>query len=621
MNCKKCGNVLNINDRFCSECGFPANLQSIQQSQNVSSIAQEGNDFNQISQLNGVDNSVNQNSINGDSQVLGGVNSGVQLDGVSVLPNQNDVNDFDEKTNKSNHIFVFIIILLIIVSLLLGGAYFYLNNKKRVVTGLINSLYNGFEKMYSGSDYDFTKDSFVLTGDLSLDTNIDELSLLNGEKLGYKLGFDYSNKKFELGASLDENGSNIIDGSIYGLDNSVFCSIKDVFDDLVKVGDYNFDEIFNSSDMNYSKDDIKYVLKAYKNIFINSLNMDDFHESNGTINIDDKDVRVKKLSYELTEQRMKVLVSNMIDGILGDSRLLEILSGMTDTSIESLQDSLVQFKSSDINYLNGSSISFDVYTKGFNNSFVGMDIGGIIQIRKNQNNMSINIGVASQSVNVVITKMGENSYDIILTSNVNGSNIKVDLSISNNSSNDKLYNGSMSLSADVDGQSLGIKNNYTVSIGDKIADIDVSGAKEQDDFSEADLEMIQSNLYSKLLDSNIYNFFNGTYGKSLSNIYENQVEDEIVKYGRDVELSYTQYQYEKLLSSDINKYGSSEPIANSIKINLDDSVLYLVVDTIHDDVICTGENTILNDELNLRNCVISGESTVYDYSNGSVIRK
>ena len=501
MKCKNCGCDLDSNSKFCGFCGTKVEdvkVAPILENESISS---------------GVGNVDVKDSISVDSTSL------------EVSNNQVEYNVEPIKSGKKVGI---IIVLLVIISLLLGGVYFYLkssNSTSKIVKEMINSVYDKLD-FDTVSSVNLEKESLYLTGNLVFNTNISELSILDGEKVDYRFGIDYPNKMIEMGATLDENGNKIIDGDIYLLSNQIYLSMKDTFDGIIKLGDYDFDEIFNLdfTSMNYSKDDIKYVLNAYKNILIDSLDMDDFKKSSDTIELGGKDVSVTRISYELTEQRLNTLSSKISDGVLNDSELLEKLSKMFNVSVDYLKMSF-ENKSADANYLNGSSIRFDIYTKGFNNTFVGMDINGMIKIRKNDDVTSINIGIASQSINIVITKKSDSEYNIVMTSNIQGKDIKVDMNILSNKVDNKVSNGSLSLNVTIDGNTIGIKNNFNVSIGSKISNIDISTAKDVSNMDEEELKNIEDVLMSKITDSNIYNFINGmveTFKQSKSQelIYE-----------------------------------------------------------------------------------------------------
>ena len=111
----------------------------------------------------------------------------------------------DEKPKKN---FVGPVIGIIAVLLIVGGVYlrFFSNNNHKIVKDLINNAYDKLEGLTITKDTDVIDESILVSGDLTVSTNISGLESLSQDKLSYTLGVDYPNNKMEMSAALRENG-------------------------------------------------------------------------------------------------------------------------------------------------------------------------------------------------------------------------------------------------------------------------------------------------------------------------------------------------------------------------------------------------------------------------------
>jgi hypothetical protein len=319
----------------------------------------------------------------------------------------------------------------------------------------------------------------------------------------------------EMGASLEENGLKIIDAAMYLLDNNAYISLKDDFDKLIKIEGVDLGEVFSSTSSTLSESDIKYLVKAYKDILIDSLDMNDFVKSSATITLNGKDTKVNKLTYDMTSERATKLVNNIIDGTLKDSKLLDILSKATGSSVDELKSELSSSKITD-NSSSTEVITFDIYTKGFNNEFVGMDIQGIIEIRKNDDNLTIEAGIGTEKISLVIKSMSDDSCVIELNSNITGAEFSGSLSITSREISSNVYEGSVIFSLNYEGSTLNITSNFKEQLGVDIANVDVSNAVNYENLTDEDMNKISEKILSKIEDSKLYQLienlsFNSNY--------------------------------------------------------------------------------------------------------------
>ena len=529
MTCKNCGAQLEDGAKFCAGCGTSVDAQELVDNIMPAELTPAADSIEPVEPVVAAEPVEQQSVVTPAEQqpvvapvepVVTPVEPVAPVQPVPtveqpVVNNNSSIESSDEKPKKS---FVGPIIGIIALLLIAGGIYFYFfNNKNKVVKDLINNAYDKLEGLSITNSVDLDNQSVLINGDLTITTNIPGLEDLSGEKFKYTLGTDYANKKMEFGFALDESGKNVFDVAIYLLNNSGYLSLKDDFDKLLRFDVDEFEEIFSSAAVgSISESDIKYVTKAYRDILIDSLKGNDFDKSSATIVLDGKDTKVTKLTYNLTSEKAAKLANNIIDGTLKDSKLLEILSKMTGSSVDELKSELEMSKVDDTYVDDSELVTFDIYTKGFNNTFVGMDIQGIIQIRKNSDNVTIEAGMGTEKITLTIKKVSDENVVIELNSTIEGAEFSGSLSISYKEVSANNYAGSIVFKLSYQGSELNITSNFTEVVGATVADVDVTGAVDFDSLTAEDEKKISDNLEKKIMGSKFYEIIEG-----LSSAYSN----------------------------------------------------------------------------------------------------
>ena len=465
-----------------------------------------------------VDNTVNNDALNNAAP--------------AVSPVESSNAGSSEESGKKKKSFVGPVIGIILVLLIVGGAYLYYTSPRRIVKNLINKAYSEARTVEL---VDFKKNTVLVTGDMSIKTNIVDFNRLNGEKINFTSGIDYTNKKMEVGLALEEQGVSLIDAAMYVLNNKAYASLKGDYDKLIEIDGVDVDELFKSFD-EMNTEDINYVISASRDIIINSIDMGDFTKSSANITLDGKDTKVTKLTYEVTEARMYKFLNNVIDNIIKDKKLVGILAentGMTNDEV------IADLKNSKIDVSTATSeqkVAIDIYTKGINNEFAGMDIAGFIQVRKNKDNTTIEAGMGSEKVTIVIKKVNDDTTSVTCTLNMDGETVEFNATMSSKKVSDTNTTGSFSFTISSGSEYFTVEANFDEKLGVAIADIDTAGAVSAEEIPDADLDRIASNIEKRFADSNIYKFIEeysemleelmyGSYGSYGSNGYDYDFDD------------------------------------------------------------------------------------------------
>lgn len=450
--------------------------------------------------------------------------------------------DTTSSNAPKNKLIPVIVVALVALIILAGGFYYYFSKPSKIVTNIINTAYENFSDIINKDvDFDYKKDSMLITGNLNVDTSIDGLEDLKKEDVAYRVGLDYGNKKVEVGAELKENKKSIINAILYVIDDEAFVSLEDDYDKIIKIDDADFDfsDVFEVTDeMEITNDDVDFIAKEFKDILIESMNMEKLEKSSDTIEVDGKDVKVNKITYNLDEENVEELMENIIDNMLANKDLLKKLSKLSDTDIDDIKDSLKEAKE-DAEYEDIGELN--IYTKGFMNKVVKIEIEAedtVFGVNFNKDNSEVYAKEDDTNITLTINEYSDEEVNVDYLIKIDDEKIKGNITATSKEVKDNKYEGKFSFDFEYGEYDFKVFTNYKLEIGAKIANIKTKDAVNYSELDETEMNEVASDILERFEDSALYNI--------VEDLVENYSYDDDYTVDSDYDSDYsysTDYDY------------------------------------------------------------------------------
>lgn len=461
----------------------------------------------------------------------------VEKENVIVEENLNEDKNNNQEGKKRNVLGVVLIAAIIIILVIGLGYKVVSNNPTNILKNSINNAYKDFKdelKDYDKkkNDFNITKDTFKINGDIELSG--DYFKDLKDNKISFVAGLDYPNKLIEGEATLEEDGKNLLNATVWNKDDKLYIKSNNLFDNTYVMDDFNFEEEFDLSELEdlmeemneVSTDDIDYLVKEFKDALIKSLDKDEMTKEKETIDINDISVKTTKISYNIDKTSTKELMTSLSDILVENDEFVSKLAKLTDVEKNDIKDSLKELKDKE-NYEDMPKGEFNVYLTGINNKAVKIELkldtvtlsyseykdNVYALISEKQSNTKIEvIGKTEKKVTDIEVKYNKEKiatltirqFDeegIDLDYNINIEDVieaKGSLKITSKEKSKTEYDGviEFSINGNINGEELdfGIKMNYTIKTGEKIADYDTNEAIPEDDITEEDKKKLEDAL-------------------------------------------------------------------------------------------------------------------------------
>ena len=480
---------------------------------------EEGNIFDNTVTDNTMTGLVNNESISSSDEDIENVSNEINNMKYETNSDYNAINDVlnQSQIKKKKHILPIIIILLV-VALVGAGVWYYLhiNKTETIITSITNTVFDKFtSNIEEVKKFDITEKSILVNADMSLKTDIQSLKDLNSLKLNFTYGMDYKNKEIQTGLQINEDNKKLIDALAYVLNDNIYVLLKDDYPNIINIGKTNISDLFNTS--NISIDDIKYIIDKYKDIFLKSLNMDDFIKSDDKITLNGSEVSVKKLTYVFDQDKYKKLINNMMDLASKDNELINKLAKVSGTDASSIENSLKNSNISDSTSIYINPVTFNIYIKGLKPELVGIDIVDSLEMRINDDVTTIKTKILNEDALITI-KEDKDVIKADLQTKIDNKDLKITMDITSNKTDDNNYSGILKLVGIYDNQNMEFDINYKLTIGAKISDIDISKAKTMNTISQEELNNIEQKIGMRLYDSKIFKMIESLIPKNSTSL-------------------------------------------------------------------------------------------------------
>ncbi len=434
-----------------------------------------------------------------------------------------DNQDVIVTSKKCSFRFIYVIASVVILLVLAAISYYlYLSKPINTYKKLINTAYEKFEEgLEKYDDFNIFEKSLTYDYDISIDSNIDELNEYLDESYHISMNTDLQDKYLDANVKL-VNKNNEAGIKVALNDDTVYLQSKELYKDIIKasIGD-EFDwDLLN--DLNLSKDNIEIVIKTIKNELIKSLNKDYFTKEKDNITINDKEVKVNKISYEIDDEVYAEMMDQITDNLKDNDEFIDALKELTSASKNDIID-ILNSMTEDIEF--DDKLEINVYTKGITKKIVQVefefadakltyknykDEDILINISengkdyftftavKNGKGYDAEITCEDYEVKMDIKEYKEDFIDMEFNVYYNDEEVisgSIKNDISNNSSNE--LTGELELSVDIEGNEVNATIKYSVNVDD--FDKMTTKATDYEALTDSDVEEIINN-YTEISD-------------------------------------------------------------------------------------------------------------------------
>lgn len=258
----------------------------------------------------------------------------------------NEMNLKKVENSKGGTLKYIIIALLVLVAIIVVVLLIMFNKKstpKEIFNASITNLREQLNSFNTQNNEDVVSEKMIVENHMRFNTDIEELSMLNNNKLDATFEIDQTNNYFNLITSLSNSDKRIIDMMIYMIDDIMYFESTDLFDTPIEIGN-----ITEGSEITVtvSNEDYFYLFDKTLEYFNDSLMESKFSQNNDTITIGDEEVNVIANNYLIDDEAYQTMSDTFKEKILNDDRYLEVLSNLLEMSKEELIEELNEEQSS-----------------------------------------------------------------------------------------------------------------------------------------------------------------------------------------------------------------------------------------------------------------------------------
>ena len=258
----------------------------------------------------------------------------------------NEMNLKKVENSKGGTLKYIIIALLVLVAIIVVVLLIIFNQKstpKEIFNASITNLREQLNSFNTQNNEDVVSEKMIVENHMRFNTDIEELSMLNNNKLDATFEIDQTNNYFNLITSLSNSDKRIIDMMIYMIDDIMYFESTDLFDKPIEIGNIKEDSEIT---VTVSNEDYFYLFDKTLEYFNDSLMESKFSQNNDTITIGDEEVNVIANNYLIDDEAYQTMSDTFKEKILNDDRYLEVLSNLLEMPKEELIEGLNEEQSS-----------------------------------------------------------------------------------------------------------------------------------------------------------------------------------------------------------------------------------------------------------------------------------
>ena len=216
-------------------------------------------------------------------------------------------------------------------------------NSKKIIAASITEISTNIEDKFTMNNDLELGNTFTYNGNLILNIQSDLLTNyassdpeyagyltiinnLNRSNNSIVLKQDASNEKFLVGLNSKYNdGATLIHAKGYLQNNTMYYFVDGLLDTYINGGENNYFQYLKDNEQN--QENIKYIYDVAITSLKNNLKDEYFTKEKVTTKIGNEDIKLTKISLNITDKVLKELATNILNDLKKDKKANEILSG------------------------------------------------------------------------------------------------------------------------------------------------------------------------------------------------------------------------------------------------------------------------------------------------------
>lgn len=301
---------------------------------------------------------------------------------------------------KKLMIIILIVLLAVLITMGVTVTVFALNNTPQKL--FLKGVDNLFSLLETEENYNTLDSTIELSATIdSENEEYDEIKkMLESYGIVLKTKADLKNNVLNsnvlVNYQTEDTTSAILDVDMLLQDNKLYVLYEEIFDKYIEIP-YETEETTQVTNTL----DIDTLLEEVKNTLKEELKKQDFDKEKVTLNLDGKDIKLKKNTINLSEKETLTIIKNMLQSLNANNKFLNSLGSYKEewneevsTLLETLEEELEYAEEKD-------ELAISLYTKGMFNEFVKFDI---VPIQTEE----------SEKEGIEITKINDNKYTLVI---------------------------------------------------------------------------------------------------------------------------------------------------------------------------------------------------------------